>query len=305
MVASVRIAKWLQKKLDMPLVWNDEIGKMNDLDVLVIVNGAYGFSSVLDLLGEAIYRAKTVVWVQNDYTIIPPINNGDAETPFRKAFVRRKEDGKSDTIYWSTCEKWFSKPNSHQVNWNQLTFDEDYDEKIVIPNRRKLATNTLLYYGSFRKDRVELFDRYFAAPFVKTIVSCPNDKFKEAYPNIVSTGPIKEDFFNVIGSYGLGLYVEDRKSSREYHSPANRFYEMLSAGLPMVFQPECGPMLRKAGFDPEPYFVHKASDIKKIMADREDVGMLQRAQWIKKGNAKFFRDNLESQLAVAKKDVGL
>lgn len=303
MVASVRIAKWLHKKLNVPLLWDESIGDMRDLDNLIIVNGAFGFSKVLEPLSHAIYGAKNVIWVQNDYTIIPPINDGDAESPFRKAFVRRKMDQKTDTVYWSTCEKWYTKPNSHYVNWNQLTFDEEYDDKIVIPNRRKLATDTLFYYGSFRKDRVSLFDRYFSAPFVKTVVSCPNDKFKEAYPNIIGTGPIMNDFFNVIGSYGIGLYVEDRKSSREYHSPANRFYEMLSAGLPMVFQPECGPMLRKAGFDPEPYYVNNFRDIKRIMADREDVGMLQRARWVK--DPKFFRKNLEGQLETARKDIGL
>ena len=303
MVASVRIAKWLQKKLDVPLYWDESIGEHRDLDVLIIINGAYSFSKALEPLSHAIYGAKTVVWLQQDYSIVPPINNGQAESPFRRAFVRRKEDGKSDTVYWSTCEKWASRRDSHYVNWNQLTFDDAYDER-VIANRRRMATDVLFYYGSFRKDRASLFDRYLAAPFVRTVVSSPVEKFKEAYPSIVTTGPVIGDFFGVLGSYGLGLYVEDRKSSREYHSPANRFYEMLSAGLPMVFQPECGTMLRKAGFNPEPYYVHKASDIKKMMARREEIGALQRQEWVK-GRPEFFRETLETQLNKARRDVGI
>jgi len=302
MVASVRIARWLQQQLDAPLLWDASIGEMRDLDVLVIINGAYAFSPVLEPLSHAIYGAKKVIWCQNDYTIIPPINDGKAESPFRKAFVRRKEDSKEDTIYWSTCEKWYSKKGSHYVNWNQLTFDPYYDEG-VIAHWRQYATNTVFYYGSFRIDRKELFDRYFKAPFTHTIVSSPTKKFEEAYPNIDTIGPVTENFFQTLGHHGLGLYIEDRKSSREYHSPANRFYEMLSAGLPMVFQPECGEMLRKAGFNPEPYYVHKASDIKKMMSRREEIGIEQRKEWVK--DPKFYRDALERQLSIARKDAGL
>jgi hypothetical protein len=306
MVASVRIAYWLQKQLDCPMTWQGDIADMK-LDTLVIVNGAYGFSKFLEPLGKAIQAAKNVVWVQNDYTIIPPRTDGDAQSPFRRAFVQRKMDGKNDTVFWSTCEKWYSRKGSHYVNWNQLTFDESYDEK-VIAKRRKASTDTLFYYGSFRdgsgkSSRVPTFDRYFCAPFAKTVVSSPVDKF-ERYPSISTVGAITQDFYACLGSHGLGLYIEDRKSSEEFHSPANRFYEMLSAGLPMVFQPECGSMMRKAGFNPEPYYVGKASDVKKFMERREEIGKEQRAAWIN-GAPRFFRKNLEKQLTTAREAIGL
>ena len=308
MVASVRIARWLEKLMGIPLVWQDEIGDMKDLDYLIIVNGAYGFSKVLEPLSRAILGAKHVIWVQNDYTIIPPRTDGEAASPFRKAFVTRKQRGQENTIFWSTCEKWYERPGSHYVNWNQLTFDEDYDPRVVAM-RRKKATDTLFYYGSFRdgsgkSSRVPLFDRYFRAPTVKTVVSSPADKFAERYPNITTEPAIPSGlFYTVIGSHGLGLYIEDRKSSEEYHSPANRFYEMLSAGLPMVFMPESGGMLRKASFNPEPYQVAKHSDIKRMMENREDIGKMQREDWVKSSD--YFRKNLLSQLKTAREAIGL
>jgi hypothetical protein len=307
MVASVRIALWLQKQLKAPLVWEGEIGDMTDLDTLVIVNGAYGFSKHLEALSRAIAGAKNVVWCQNDYTIIPPKSEGDAQSPFRRAFVDRKNNGQPDTIFWSTCEKWYTLPGSHYVNWNQLTFDEAYDEK-VIKKRRANAGGNLFYYGSYRdgsgkSSRVPIFDRYFKDPAVPTKISSPVDKFANRYPKVECFGAITDNFFPVLSQHGMGLYIEDRKSSEEFHSPANRFYEMLSAGLPMVFQPECGSMLRKAGFDPTPYQASNSREIKRIMENREDIGREQRKKWVEAPD--FFRKNLLKQLSTARKAISL
>ena len=83
MVASVRIGYWLEKKLKLSTIWDGSIGDHTDLDHLIIVNGAFGFSKHLEALSRAIYGAKKVIWVQNDYTIIPPRTDGDAASPFR------------------------------------------------------------------------------------------------------------------------------------------------------------------------------------------------------------------------------
>lgn len=287
MVASVRIARWLHEHLDVPLVDDDSIQE-GKLDTLIIVNGAYGFSKNLAALGSAIERARVVVWVQNDYTIIPPRDEGDASSPFRRAFVLRKEQDKLPTIFWSTCEKWFSRPGSHRVNWNMLTFDVKFDLRIIA-KRRKSSTNTLFYYGSWRdgsgkSSRVPLFERYFRNPYGaelhQTVISSPVEKFRNAYPKCTHVGAITNNFYDVVGGHGLGLYIEDRKSSEEFHSPANRFYEMLSAGLPMVFQPEAGPALRREGHDPTPYVASNARQIEKFMKNREDIGKRQREDWV-------------------------
>jgi hypothetical protein len=307
MVASVRIARYLSAVLQAPLVWDETIGDMRDLDVLVIVNGAYGFSKQLENLSHAITGAKQIVWVQNDYTIIPPRTDGDAKSPFRKAFVDRKADGKPDTSFWSTCHKWSERPGSHYVNWNVLTFDKDYDPKLIA-KRRVTATDSLFYYGSYRdgsgkSSRVPLFDRYFKEPAVPTVISSPVDHFKNRFPKVMTHGAITDNFYGVLGTHGLGLYIEDRKSSEEFHSPANRFYEMLSAGLPMVFAQECGGMLRTAGFDPQPFVVTNGAGMKRAMAEREEIGEEQRKRWVL-DPLKFAR-TLETQISVARKAVGL
>lgn len=303
MVASVRIARWLSNYLEVPVVDDGSIADKK-LDTLIIVNGAYGFSKHLAPLGASIENARRVVWVQNDYTIIPPRDDGDAESPFRKAFVNRKDGGKDPTIFWSTCHKWSERPGSSYVNWNMLTFDERYDPK-AITNRRKVARDTLFYYGSYRdgsgkSSRVPLFDRYFKEPKVKTVISSPSPKFAARYTSksVEHHGAVVDSFYHVLGLHGLGLYIEDRKSSEEFHSPANRFYEMLSAGLPMVFQPEAGPNMRKAGFNPARFVVSNAREITKCMEQREEIGALQRETWVP--DKLHFRNMLIEQVEAAR-----
>lgn len=307
MVASVRIARWLSEFLEVKLHDDATIGDYKRLDTLIIINGAYGFCKHLAALAKAIEMARRVVWVQNDYTIIPPRSEGDAQSPFRRAFVKRKEEGKLDTIFWSTCHKWSSIPGSSYVNWNALTFDSKYSEKAIAVRRAsnaKMGHANLLYYGSFRDGggkmtRVPLFDRYFRDPKVETVISSPVAKFQERYPACVHRGPVEADMFHsILGAYGLGLYIEDRKSSEEFHSPANRFYEMLSAGLPMVFAPECQSQLRKAGFDVEPYIAANNLSVKRLMADREEIGQAQRKAWVP--SKTHYRQTLIDQVCAAR-----
>jgi hypothetical protein len=304
MVASVRVARFVSRLLDAAL-FDDEQIAAKPLDLLIIVNGAYGFCKHLPALAEAVLRAKRIVWCQQDYTIIPPKIESKGESPFRAAFRQRHEKGLPHMDFWTTCEDWAGfTPLSRYVNWNALTFDEKYDPK-VIARRRKLVNEDLIYYGSFRggggrSSREIYFDRYFREPHVPTTISSPAKQFREKYPKCAHFDAIRTDFYDALGKSGLGLYIEDRMSHEHFHSPANRFYEMLSAGLPMVFQPECGTMMRRAGFDPEPYFVRNAREVRSKMDIREEIGRQQRKDWVGDDPGKF-RGKLISQIDHAHK----
>lgn len=302
-VASVRIAKWLQEYLDIPVAWQEDIAE-RPLDVLIIVNGAFAFCKHLAALGEAVQMAKKIVWVQNDYTIGPiPKPDSNGMSPFRRAFRLRADAGNGYMDFWSTCAKYAERKGSSYINWNMLTFDPAHCLK-NIAKRRSVATNDLFYYGSFRNvlmtkkmTRVPLFDRYFKQPHAATVISSTSPKFLERYPECQHRGVVDTDFYDHLGKHGLGLYLEDLSSSEAFHSPANRFYEMLSAGLPMVFQPECGPMLRRAGYDPTPYVVNNARQVVHRMEERERIGAEQRERWI--SDPREFRAKLQEQVDAA------
>jgi hypothetical protein len=284
-IASVRIARYVSRELGVPIVTDDTVAD-GATDLLIIVNGAYAFCKSLAALGAAIEKARRVVWIQNDYTIIPPKKDVTAESPFRKAFRNRYARKQPDTDFWTTCADWEKlTPGSLYVNWNALAFDDEYDEKFV-KRRRREAGDDLFYYGSWRCDggrggRKTYFDRYFASPGVPLTISTPAKQF-EKYASAKVTPRITECFYEEVGSHGAGLYLEDRMSHERYHSPANRFYEMLSAGLPILFQPECGTTMRKAGYDPEGFYCASTRGLPPLLKQREEIGAEQRRLWAQK-----------------------
>ena len=76
---------------------------------------------------------------------------------------------------------------------------------------------------------------------------------------------------------------------------------MLSAGLPMVFAPECQAMMRKAGYDVEPYIARYASSMPRLMEEREKIGYAQREAWVK--GSKVFRAELLTQIGNARRTL--
>lgn len=322
-IPSNRIARYVRDRLRVTAFWMDPaISEERDLDVLLIVNGAFAFCKVRDDLAPAIRTARRIVWIQNDYTVIPPIPDGKAETPFRLAFRQRRDAGLPDIDYWTTVE-----PNaratkaSSYVNWNALAW-EPLSENTIHERRRSSKdypegwADQLVYYGSFRHNdgsnrqtRLPYFDRYFKSPPVPTVISSPgahgkdvpNVKFEERYPlcTHVSKFPASESLVDNLSRYGAGLYLEDAWSGKEFHSPANRFYEMLSAGLPMIFQMESVRMMERAGFDVSEFACLTTEKLAKLFAHREAIGGEQWSRW----TSRDYRTELAGQMDAAWKKI--
>lgn len=290
-VASVRIARFVSEILgDVPVCWDETIND-HPLDALIIVGGAYAFAKgdTLFHLGQAIERAGQVIWIQNDFTVIPPKDESGAESPFRKAFRDRYfSTGRPSVSFWTTVDV-MSRPGiapsghlcgeySTYINWNALAMDP---VRLTKPWAERACPDAILYYGSYRKDREKYFMRYFSEPRAQTFFSCPTKKAEEMFPNLIHETKL-ESLYEYLGEFGLGLYLEDRKSHTEFHSPANRFYEMLSSGLPIVFQPEAQRMMGKAGYDISQYILWNADEGPAMLARREEMLLTQRSEWFEK-----------------------
>lgn len=303
-VASVRIARFISQTLDIPIATDDSIAS-ESLDALLVVGGAYAFSKSLESLGAAILESRIVIWVQNDWTVIPPKDEGSAESPFRKAFRDRFVATNEPSVsFWTTVED-MSCPGvsrsghrcgakSRYLNWNILACEP----QTPLPFADRSAADSLLYYGSMRKDREKYFARYFGSPVTHTVFSCPSREIP--YPNVVHETKIME-LLPYLSHFGLGLYLEDRKSHTEFHSPANRLYEMMSAGLPIVFQPECQRMMAKAGYDISEFIAWNAESIPSLMERREEILDIQATDWLPK--AVRDREQLTADLVAAWSEV--
>lgn len=279
-IASARVAKFIANTLpDIMLV--DTGNKCETafakyveqgLDTLIIVNGPMAFCDFLGSLGDLVTLAKKVVWVQQDYTINPPAAVSKAESPFRKSFADRN----LRPVYWSTVEKNIQTPRDHYVNWNQLTFE-------LQPLPELADKPTLLYYGAFRAKRVNDFIKWFVKPMYDVVISTTpirGKKFKE----LDSAIQIVQPFTSLadLPKCSATLYIEDERSHREFHSPANRFYEMLSAGIPIFFDYASIKMLAKAGINvPEKWTVKHSGELmnKLEVYDLKEMQAEQRALW--------------------------
>jgi hypothetical protein len=272
--AHAKIARYLSDLYDIPCLYGEDVAN-HIPDLLLLVAGAFAFCSVLPAVAVAVERAKRIVWVQNDYTIVPPKPISAAQSPFRAAFRRRRELGRASIDYWTTIgDNARVTPRSAYVNWNLLAWNPP---SAPTPGRR---SRTLLYYGAYRAGRVPYFDRYFLHPVVHTVVSGKNQRFSR-YNHEAEWVPPFEDLNAALRAHGLGLYLEDKTSHTHYHSPSTRFYEMLGASLPMVFQPEAEKMMREYGYDIHEYVIHEpAKDLPRMMRARDIIAERQHDAWM-------------------------
>lgn len=277
-LANARTAQFVADTLELPLVCGPEIAEKTNLDVLFLVAGVFMYCRVLPQVAEAIKGAKRVVWIQNDYTIQPPKDDGNAESPFRYAFRQRRMDGKPPVDFWTTMQKAADKTElSAYMNWNCMAYEGITDEQFKASWKNKFPA--VFYYGADRAGRQIYFDRFFkrqAAPLVISSFSKSMGRYSDD-ADVIPAFP-RRQFFEKLGEYQMGLYLEDKKSHAEFTSPATRFYEMLSVGMAMVFQPEAVPMLGRAGFNVAPY-VATPGTLADLLQRAPSIAKEQRAQW--------------------------
>ena len=261
-IASARVARFIVDTLSearFNLVDTKEkaglsvgVAAQTELDHLIIVNGPMAFCDFLPELGALVAMANRVIWVQQDYTIMPPSPVSRAESPFRKVFSARN----LRPDFWTTVKKNILMPNDHYINWNQLTYD--LQSPAVLSQEP-----VLMYYGAYREKREHDFKFYFQdAPYRVDVSTTPirGKKFKAFDSKINIIPPFTS--LSEMPVCSASLYIEDDRSHGEFHSPANRFYELLSAGIPIIFDVRTTKMLAEAGIVPKPeWVVRSQSDV--------------------------------------------
>lgn len=272
-IASARVARFICDTLGFDLV--DTAGKAEDavmlnssIDHLFIVNGPMAFCDFLPALADLVRRAKKVIFVQQDYTIMPPSATSKAESPFRRVFAELN----LRPIFWTTVEKNVQRPMDRYINWNQLTYNPQTFKSI--PSHRGL-----LYYGAYREKREVMFRKYFKnAPYEVQIstTALRGKKFKALDEKIIIIPPFEGIEF--MPNACASIYIEDALSSREFHSPANRFYELLSAGIPIFFEASSLNMLGKASIVPDPDWVVKCPQELYRKMNTLDLDVMRRKQ---------------------------
>jgi hypothetical protein len=265
-----RVSMFISEQLEQPLTWDDSVAS-EDLDTLIIVAGGAVFCPYRDAVGRAALRSERIIFCQNDYQSRLPGPVSRAQTMYRKAFRLRAKRGMRSPDSWSIVEDHAKRtPSSRQINWNMLTWRPTFDWRP--------GGDALLYYGSWRRNRIPTFDSWFGKPYRPTRVLNNSGRFAARYPRCQHGESSYTSLPIELRVAGLGLYIQDPVSHEQFESPACRFYEMLGAGLPMIFQPECVPMMERAGYDISPYIVRAPCDVKQRMSVSVTIAKEQR-EW--------------------------
>ena len=259
MQASARIARFLSTEYEAPLLDTKEAidehfrGNYTNRDAtLLFVNGAIAFSGIREELAEHVLPfTKTLVWVQNDYTIQIPANPSisgpsKADLPFRRQFGYVPQ-----VKLWSTCEDVIKRKGGKYVDWNKLTYAPFQTE---YPSR-----NAVFYYGALRENRKVAFNRLLNSLHIQVSVSrsttsiiqqwkdiCPDIKFAEFETEATIFSSHNENnhgeqpLLSRIAEFRHSVYIGDDKSNDGSHSLANRFYEVLSTPYTVLWLDAAG-----------------------------------------------------------------
>lgn len=288
MVAGARIARWLydnmsRRKTDKYVLidggsvsqYMEKLFTEEEKYILYIINVPKTMIKDIPATEHLVQNANVVVWVQNDYSIWAPTQDTEGMSIVTKAFTERVVN-KLPTYVWSTCGHRVDKhPEDYRyINWNALA----YEPVKVFPMRRQKSS--VLYYGSFREGRIKEFDKYFTSG--DWVISAPKSaelKFMERYgfspSKMLGVIGIPED----LGLYQNTLYIEDDLSHRQFHSPANRFYEAIGANMTLWIDRAAVATIEQAGYSiPDSCIVDNAKSLFAAVGNQLIVDYVRRVQ---------------------------
>lgn len=250
-------------------------------DTIFLCSGGWMFCQFRDEVARLISNARRVIYIQNDYTVGFP-------SQFTKVLRATPESKRPEIQAWSSIPDYGERLSSMApyeflprcptyINWNALTYRQ-------LPFRPIEQTEeNLFYYGSFRKDRIGSFRLYLDPKCwdpKNPIISCTMRGAKvwdEWCPFLTKILPLMS--FEELQRFSHTIYLEDMKTSQGmYASPANRFYECLSAGVAIIFDPCSTKTFEIAGFDVSD-FVKFPESLPLSHTQSDEIRHEQRSRW--------------------------
>lgn len=280
-IASNRIAKYLSYYLKCPLIDSREACSEHSYDHLFIVNGPMLYCNFRPELMALCNRAKNLIWVENEYTIAIP------------RFIKVREPA-----ILSNCENYRGTDLYGYVNWNRLTFVKSITAQAV-------RYEGLCYYGAYREDRELYFKKYLGSDAYKVHISPSSKPALNKYALISPTARYfaAPDLLAVLGQYQASLYIEDRSTHQRYNSPANRFYEALSAHTLQIFDASVLNTFDRAGINVRPWTVDSPAQVAELL--RPGAFNQARADQLAALRAVDHRAQLNYELAEALTTLGV
>jgi len=259
-IASARIASFIERTISQsfeePVELIHEAASAHHAadkhSILFVVNSPFGFCDWRDRAIRIAENATSIIWVQNDYAIKPP-------SQFKKFGIKIDE-------WWTTCMDVATGADGRYIDWNMLTYNDRLRQQgteasQVIPG--------LLYFGAYRQGRQSSFEEYLNTVLYQVRVSTTRKNI-EKFMQMNSHKTIKYyEPFQTLGQlvrFQTSIYIEDDGSHGQNHSLANRFYEMLSAGVAICIDEKASSIFKVYDLPQwQDFVVSSAHDVRKVV----------------------------------------
>lgn len=280
--ASNRIATWLSQRTGFNLIDTKEtadiaLGASDKIDKLILVNGMFAFCDFRGQVVDLAQRAEQIIWIGNDYAIKVPSQLKKALAGRNNILVAQYSHNEKDLF-----------SDYYLLDLNKLTYNPHQKP-------RPVQYEGLMYYGAYRESRAAMFQKYFAPNdhyqvFISTSTKNipafkdhnPNIRFMQNMPNLVAT----------IGQFQGTVYIHDDMPDGMEVTPANRFYECLSAGTLIMFDVATKPTFDKAGIDVTPWLVDSPERVGILLGRHDRLLKIQQTE-LRKRN---YLDELNKEL---------
>lgn len=227
---------FISKGDESKLIWsyptvNDNVEENYDV---VIFNHASHYSYVdYAWLGKS--PNARLFYITNEYNLGEPRILWMAAKAGRNYKVFANHEGQISKVVKKYVTNW------QVTNINALVVEE-------FPAENTLE-NPLIYYGSFRKDRIPSFQEYLASNKIKIST---HKKNREKFLNSGTC----DNFIDrlkwskkELAKWRFSLYIEDETTHKNYNFLANRFYEALNHNTIPVFDGRCLLTMLKSGYE--------------------------------------------------------
>lgn len=230
-------ARTIADYLDADLIWgypsvNDNIKE--DYEKIIFVH-----ASPYDMVSKE-WLTKSpdadLFYVTNEYNLGEPTILWKPAKAGRHYTVIANHDAKISKIVTKYTKAW------HKINLNALIYNPD------LVYKQGFKSNNCVYYGGFRKGRIDGYQRYLKGG----VVVSTSTKNIQKYRDVGITGPFVPRLSwknHDLCLFESSLYLEDDVTHRSYNYLANRFYEALNYSVPTIFSRECIDTIRKSGYE--------------------------------------------------------
>jgi hypothetical protein len=257
-----------------------------------------------------------IFWMMNDHDVEDNILLRKWTVKYSKQYDMICNNPRSGYRDWilkkkvneKTLNDWIN--NWYTVNLNTLVFDENK----YLETKDNQSKDEILYYGTFRKNRIKDMKDYNNVSYRLSSNRRNHLKYQSAgitakfIEKLVWDGS-KCDLFEPVGlrlkDFMLSIYFEDEHTHENYAFMANRFYECLMHNTLMVYDYRCQRTIDLSGYNIHPrQIVRNGDELLELYSElKSDKGLYLELMQVQQSNVELVLKEKEEVLKTIKNSL--